>query len=346
LPWIPGRWALTLLALPWLIIGVRPLFNVKWPGYVRVASGLLVPVIAVIILFSIHLEKVWGPGGVVLRDSTATVTATGTGMKKQLLVNGYGMTLLTPITKTMAHLPLAYLGRPPQNALVICFGMGTTFRALRTWGIPVTAAELVPSVPKLFWYFHSDAEQVMSSPLAVVKIDDGRRFLQRTSGKYDVITIDPPPPVEAAGSSLLYSKNFYTVVSEHLAPGGIFQQWLPNGDPQVVAAVALAVKESFPYVRVFRSVEGIGYHFLASNEPLPEMTAEQLAAKLPAAAAKDFVEWGPAATPEAQFELVVGHELSLDGLIAGAPGTPALSDDRPINEYYAYRRHLKFKPTP
>jgi hypothetical protein len=26
--------------------------------------------------------------------------------------------------------------------------------------------------------------------------------------QYDVITIDPPPPVEAAGTSMLYSKEF------------------------------------------------------------------------------------------------------------------------------------------
>ena len=68
-----------------------------------------------------------------MRDSTATVIATGAGMDKQILVNGYGMTSLTPITKMMAHLPLAFLDRPPQNALDICFGMGTTFRSLLSW---------------------------------------------------------------------------------------------------------------------------------------------------------------------------------------------------------------------
>ena len=41
----------------------------------------------------------------VRRDYEATVVATGEGMRKQLLVNGYGMTTLTPLTKVMAHLP-------------------------------------------------------------------------------------------------------------------------------------------------------------------------------------------------------------------------------------------------
>ena len=69
----------------------------------------------------------------------------------------------------------------------------------------------------------------------------------------DVITIDPPPPVEAAGSSLLYSEEFYAIVKRRLRPGGILQQWLPpKGDAFVRASVARALKESFPLCVGFR----------------------------------------------------------------------------------------------
>ena len=47
-------------------------------------------------------------------------------MDKNLLVNGVGMTAFGPVTKMMAHLPMAFLDHPPQNALIVCFGMGTT----------------------------------------------------------------------------------------------------------------------------------------------------------------------------------------------------------------------------
>ena len=76
---------------------------------------------------------------VVRRDSTATVVALGDGMGMRLLINGIGTTHLTPITKMMAHLPMACLTEPPRNSLVICFGMGTSFRSLHSWGVPVTA---------------------------------------------------------------------------------------------------------------------------------------------------------------------------------------------------------------
>ncbi len=158
--------------------------------------------------------------------------------------------------------------------------MGTTYRSLLSWDIPVTAVELVPSVPRVFGFFHSDGPELLRSPLSHLVIDDGRRYLERTTEQYDVITIDPPPPVEAAGSSLLYSKEFYAIIKRRLRSDGILQQWLPGGDAVVRASVARALKESFHYVRVFRSVEGGGYHFLASNRPLPDRTAAELAEHL------------------------------------------------------------------
>ncbi len=350
LPWISERWALLLLALPWLILGLRPLVpSGQAFGFApRVASYLVLPLVAGIFLTSEGYEGEYGDGSRVLRDSTATVIATGTGMHKSLLVNGYTMTVLTPVTKMMAHLPLAFLDRPPQDALVICFGMGTTFRSLRSWGIPVTVVDLVPSVPRLFSFFHSDASQVLSSPLAHVVVDDGRRYLERTARQYDVITIDPPPPVQAAGSSLLYSEDFYSVVRERLRPGGILQQWLPSGDREDLAAVALALRRSFPYVRVFtyagNAKQNPGFHFLASDQPIPRRSADELAGRLPAVAAADLVEWGPETAAQDQFGVLL-FEMPIDQFIALSPTTPALSDDRPINEYYLLRSSLRGRPT-
>ena len=273
----------------------------------------------------------------VLRDSTATVIATGSGMRKRLITNGVGITSLTPITKMMAHLTLASLEEPPRNALVICFGMGTTYRSVMSWGIPTTAVELIPSVPKLFSYYHDDGAELLRSPMSHLVIDDGRRYMERSRKQFDAIIIDPPPPIQAAASSLLYSKEFYAVAKERLAPGGILQQWLPDGDRAVQSAVADALKQSFPYVRVYGSLEGWGWHFLASMSPIPQRSAQELVSRMPAKAVADMMEWGPATTPQEQFELVLDQRTSPDQLIDGSPRTPAMQDDRPINEYFLLR---------
>src|SRR5207249_8126039 len=154
---------------------------------------------SVLVIIKTHDYEKKYPGAWVRRDPSATVIAQGEGWNRDLLVNGLSMTRLNPITKYIAHLPLAFMTRPPRNGLVVCFGMGTTYRSLLSWGIPTTVVELVPSVPRMFWYYHSDARQLLTSQLSHVVIDDGRRYLERTTEQYDVITIDPPPPVEAAG---------------------------------------------------------------------------------------------------------------------------------------------------
>lgn len=273
------------------------------------------------------------------RDYQANVTVAGTGMGRVLQVNNIGMTKLTPITKVMAHLPLAFLPHVPKNALVICFGMGTTFRSLLSWGIPSTAVELVPSVPEFFGFFHEDAAKVAASANARVVIDDGRRFLARTTEQFDVITLDPAPPMTAAGTSFLFSEEFYAAAKKRLAPDGIMQIWIVEPlEPVEISAFAKAIKNSFPHVRVFRSLEGWGYHCLASRDPIPRYTAAELAARMPAAAVRDLLEMGPQKTGVKQFQALLSTEVAVDTLIA--PGAEGLRDDRPINEYFFLRRGL------
>jgi predicted membrane-bound spermidine synthase len=336
LPLVGEHVSMLLFVLPWFVMAFL------WPKgqehrmAKRVTAYAFVAAAVAVFFLTKDYETAY-PQREVLRDSTATVIATGTGMNKRLLTNGVGMTFLTPITKMMAHLTLASLDQPPRNALVICFGMGTTFRSVISWGISATSVELVPSVPRLFSYYHSDAVKVLASPLSLVVIDDGRRYLERTPQRYDAIIIDPPPPVYAAASSLLYSEEFYAVAKERLQPGGILAQWLPSGDEAIQASVARALKNSFSYVRAYQSIAGWGWQFLASMRPIPDRNAEELVTRMPAAAVVDMMEWGPAKTPAEQFELMLSRELTTGQMIGLSPATPALQDDRPINEYFLLR---------
>jgi spermidine synthase len=348
LPWLGERWALLVLSLP--LFAIAAFIAFRKPSGIDQTKSRLNPrlkfafaAIAAILLFSVsHDFETIFAAREVRRDYTATVIATGKGFNRQLLVNGVGMTALTPITKFMVHLPLALMSRPPKNGLVICFGMGTSFRSMLSWGIPTTAVDLVPSVPALFGYYHADAAKYESSPLARIVIDDGRRFLDGSTQTYDVIVVDPPPPPEATGSSLLYSREFYEVIARHLSKDGILQIWYPGmeGDPATTVAVTKALMQSFPYVRAFSSYDRYGIHFLASMEPIPIASSAVLAARMPSAAASDFAEWGPQSSSQQQFDSVLSGELTLQSLIANSPRTPAMRDDQPINEYFLLRHWL------
>lgn len=344
LPLAGERGSLLLLAVP--LFAVAPLFAVRPVAKDRPVSAIgeysaifAVLIASLLLTVSTRDFATQFSRREVRRDYTATVIATGMSREgKRLLVNGVGITNLTPETKIMAHLPLALLHRPPATALDICFGMGTTHRSLLSWGISSTAVELVPSVPSVYGYFHADGPLLLNSPRSHLVIDDGRLYLERSTAKFDVITIDPPPPVESAGSSLLYSTEFYAAAKRHLRPDGILQQWLPNGEPAIVASVAKAIQESFPYVRVFGAMQGDGLHFLASSAPISVGSPADLAARIPPAAVADLLEWGPFHTAKDEFAATLSREVSLSSLIAEDPQVPALRDDRPINEYFLLRR--------
>lgn len=350
LPWLGERWAVFALSIPLFAIAALTAFRkpaetapVK-PGLNPRLKFALATAIAILLFSVSHDFENLFTAREVRRDYAATVIATGKDFDRGLLVNGVGMTSLTPITKYMVHLPLASMSRRPQNGLVICFGMGTSFRSMLSWGIPTTSVDLIPSVPALFGYYHADAPKLVSSPLARIVIDDGRRFLDGSSESYDVVVVDPPPPTEAAGSSLLYSREFYEVIKGHLRKDGILQVWYPEtgSDTATAVSVTKALMDSFPYVRAFRSYDQFGIHFLASMEPITIASSSVLAAHMPSAAVSDLVEWGPEATPQQQFESVLSQELSMKELVALAPRVPALQDDRPINEYFLLRRWFNF----
>jgi spermidine synthase len=333
LPHLSERVSLAIFALPWF--AMIP-FSKGLTSKARVYS-IASLAMAFFVLFVSRDYTLMYPEGKIMRDSTATVIAAGEGMDRKLVTNGVGMTVLTPITKMMAHFSLASLDHQPHSMLVICFGMGTTYRSALSWGIPVTAAELVPSVPKLFGYFHEDAAQVLASPGARIVVDDGRRYLERTDQKFDVIAIDPPPPVTAAASSLLYSEEFYAAARRRLQPGGILAQWLPDGDNADVASVTRALVNSFPHVRIYQSVMRGGFHFFASMQPIPDRSADELLARMPQAAVTDMMEWGPESTPHDQLQWMLSHSYTPEQLIARDPQIPALRDDRPVNEYFVVR---------
>ncbi len=340
LPLISERCALILLGLPFVAFWLVLCGSQTW--FRRAGFGLL---LAAVLIQTIFLSKDFegallqkAKNTVVRRDYMASVISVGSERDdKWLLVNGIGMTKLTPITKFIAHLPLAFHQGRPKSILVICFGMGTTYRSALSWDIDTTVVELVPSVTKAFGFYHADAEKFVNNPNGHIVIDDGRRYLSRCGGKFDVIVVDPPPPVEAAGSSLLFSTDFYTLARQHLNTNGIVQMWFPGGEMLTAQAVIRSIHESFPYVRCFPSVEGWGIHLLASMEPIAQLDPAQLAARMPAAAKKDLLEWNDSQDAAAYLARVITNEVSVPSSL-NPDLNVQVTDDQPFNEYFLLRR--------
>ncbi|RWU19026.1 spermidine synthase [Pseudomonas alkylphenolica] len=129
--------------------------------------------------------------------------------------------------RLQALLPLLIHHGEPRSAMVIGFGTGITAGAmLRYQGLqrPVVA-ELLPEVLAAAPLFSGNFNAI-SDPRLDIRLRDGRRELLRSAERYDLITLEPPPP-SAAGVVNLYSRDFYQLAAERLEADGIVAQWLP-----------------------------------------------------------------------------------------------------------------------
>lgn len=340
LPWVGERIGLVVLAVPFVLLFIFTTKSLpacyRWPN-AAISIVLLISSLTYSVDFARFIARN-SDNTEIRRDYAASVVSTGHGFDRQLFVNGIGMTALAPATKFMAHLPLTLHDGESKTVLIICFGMGTTYRSALTWNVDTTAVELVPSVKEAFAFYHADAPQVLKNPKGRIVVDDGRRFLNRTREKFDVIVIDPPPPIEAAGSSLLYSQEFYSVAKARLNPNGIVAAWVPAGAPDSGQAILRSLVNSFPFVRCFVSIENSGVHILASREPIPNVSASQASARIPPAAAIDLLEWAPSQDLVSYLNEVLSKEFRIEAALNPDAGI-RITDDHPYNEYFFLRRH-------
>jgi spermidine synthase len=338
LPLLSERYAIITLSLPFLASGFLETrsFSSRYRWSWSLVAGML---LIWSLFYTVDLPALASkrfPQTQIRRDYTASVISTGDGFSKRLLVNGVGMTGLVPVTKFMAHMPLALHSGQPESVLVICFGMGTTYRSVLSWDVRTVAVELVPSVPQAFPYYHANGAEVLRNPQGRVVIDDGRRYLSRTQDTFDVIVIDPPPPPEAAGSSLLYSEEFYELARRHLRPNGILQTWFPAATDKTGVAVLRSVRNAFPYHRCFGNKEA-SMLILASADPIPELNGEQIAAAMPKNAVTDLLEWSSSANAGEYIGQALQEEFKIDEAL-DPDARLRITDDHPYNEYFLLRR--------
>jgi len=182
-------------------------------------------------------------------DSTASVIQWSTG-DRYLYIDGFSATTDDPVAGHymywMGALP-ARLHPGPRRGLVICFGTGQTTNALRQHVAgEVDVVEVSAAVLEMADHFPAN-QGVLDDPRVHPIVMDGRAWLRRTDARYDVITLEPMPP-NFAGVNSLYSREFYAIAAERLAPGGVVAQWLPVHllDPQHAASIAATFVDAFP----------------------------------------------------------------------------------------------------
>ena len=133
----------------------------------------------------------------------------------------------SPSHRVIAHLPLL-LHPAPKEALVVGFGMGVTSYSITQHRVRVDAIEISKGVVDAARKHFSEVNNnILDNPLFSYTINDGRNHILMTQKRYDMISTGIIHPLVSAGSSNIYTADFYRLCKRILTENGIMCQWVP-----------------------------------------------------------------------------------------------------------------------
>jgi spermidine synthase len=251
----------------------------------------------------------------------------------------------------LAHLP-KLLVEDVSRELSVGLGSGILVgeSARHAGVIEITGVEIEPSVIEGAKWFEKENHDVLNNPRLKVVKDDIGNFLRTSSDTYQVITADEKTADEYASNGFSYSLEYYELLRNHLAPGGMVAQWVPTTLPPTQFRMILnTFAHSFPHVQLWYFLPAykrgpFNSILVGSNTRIPldpDHINRQLAEN--PEAYHSLVHYGLTSA-----EAVLPHFVADEKTIREAVSTAPLNSlDHPRYEFfypwdYAIERHKKF----
>jgi spermidine synthase len=223
----------------------------------------------------------------------------------------------------------------PQTGRVLLLGNGIAGLAAEVLRYHPAAVEIVEIDPAFVRsvqpFLSAEDKAALADPRVRLTIADGREYLGRKGGPFDVIIVGLPDPTTAQ-INRFYTAEFFRLARDRLGPAGLLtfrataaENYLGSISARYLGTHEATLKTAFPRVEI---VPGAMAVFLASRGPLtldPDRMAEELQRR-------------GAATASFNRESLRArlHPLRRERLRAAldAAGTMVNSDDRPISYFY------------
>jgi spermidine synthase len=256
----------------------------------------------------------------------------GEALNYRLLTDGHSMAGTAPggrrYMKLYTWWPVAF-APPPKRALLISFGSGSTAKSLTdTPSLEhIDVVDISREILELSDIVYPDpAQHPLRDPRVRVHVEDGRNFLLNSAERWDLITGEPPPP-KNAGVVNLYTREYFELVREHLAPGGIHTYWLPvflltQADARSILAAYCAV---FPDCSLWGGTD-LDWMLIGTNGARWSRDEEKIAAQWADPRVATELRAVGLERPEQLATLFMADAAQLRERIAG---TPPVTDDFP-----------------
>lgn len=284
-------------------------------------------------------EMVWVGEGM---ESTITIVRRLDTGHQDMYFNGQSQASDHPgvlwFHRLLGHLPMA-LHRNPQDLLIIGVGGGATASALanhRSGRLDIV--ELSEIAMEGTRYYRHVNGNILDFPQVHIRIDDARNYLLLTDRKYDVVTADAIHP-RSAGTSLLYSYDYFAQINRALKPGGMMAQWLKDDgsyddNDAMRHLITRTFAAAFPHVTMWVN----GSLLIGSNEPIDPSDGSLEAHWQARGLQRFFRDQLGLDSPEAVRNLFVLNDQQVR---EWAGDGPLMTDDRPYAEYFLSMRGLQ-----
>ncbi|MDP2269456.1 MAG: fused MFS/spermidine synthase [Archangium sp.] len=233
-------------------------------------------------------------------------------------------------TQTLAaHLGVLTHPGEVKKVLLVGIGAGITAGSLLAHGIErLDVVEISPAVLDAAKLFSADNRNALEDPRCHVHIEDARTFLTLSPEKYDLIVSVPSNPW-VTGVSGLFSRDFFRVARDRLAPGGRMVQWIHTyeSNEALVKLVVRTLRDSFEHGTTWLGAADM--LLVASREPQtfdPEVMSRRMR---PAAVAEDLRRLGITRVST----LLARQVHSDEGQLAFAGQGQVNTDDHNVLEY-------------
>jgi spermidine synthase len=244
-------------------------------------------------------------------------------------------------TQVLSGLLPALAHPRPRRVFVVGFGSGATTRTVAD--VPgvatIDVAEIEGAVLRAGHLFRDVNRDVLGDARVRVIVDDARSALQLATMPYDLVVSEPSNPW-IAGVASLFTRDYFRVVARHLAPDGVFSQWLQmyRVTPGIVSVVVANLRAVFPHVQIWFA-NSSDLVVLASHAPIIWDSSRVAALLEPGTrTGATMRDWLRIREPTQLLGRFLLGERGTAALAAGAPF--AHTDDQPALEFEAARSLL------
>ncbi len=207
----------------------------------------------------------------------------GQPLSYRLVTNSFSMAGTDPVAlrymKYYAYWPAA-LHPGLREALLISFGTGSTAKALTDTSSlrSIVVVDISREILEMATVVYPPGTNPLDDPRVEVRVEDGRFFLQTTDRRFDLITSEPPP-LKLAGVVNLYSREYFQLLRDRLAEGGVVTYWLPVAQlrEDETKAILRAFVEAFGEESTLWVGNGLDWMLVGSRGARGPVSTEQFA---------------------------------------------------------------------